>query len=95
MWKYLRSLIKTGTGDSSKSFALVFSAIVGAIIGIVVAGVLIYDVVANGIVETNLKDLGWFLLCDGVFMFGGGLNKTLAEFTNKGVDPEEEGKEKE
>lgn len=77
--EYLRSLMKAGTLDSSKSFALVVSVLVGALIGVCVCFCLVWDVVANGHVETDLDGLGVFLLCVGGYMAGGGITKSLSE----------------
>ena len=77
--KYLKSLIKNDSGDSSKSFGLVCSVIVGSFIGIVIGIVLLYDGLKDGTLDSDLWMVGWFLFCDSVFIFGGGLNKTLAE----------------
>lgn len=83
MFKYLRSLIRANSFDSSKSFALVVSVIVGAGIGIVVAFCLVIDVMKNGFIKTDLNELGIFLLCVGGFMAGGGVNKALSESRNR------------
>ena len=77
--EYIKSLIKANTLDSSKSFALVLSVLVGALIGLCVCFCLIYDVCSNGFVKTDLDSLGIFLLCAGGFMAGGGLNKAVSE----------------
>lgn len=77
--EYIKSLIKANTLDSSKSFALVLSVLVGALIGLCVCFCLIWDVCSNGYLKTDLDSLGIFLLCAGGFMAGGGLNKALAE----------------
>ena len=77
--EYIKSLIKANTLDSSKSFALVLSVIVGALIGLCVCFCLIWDVCSNGYLKTDLDSLGIFLLCAGGFMAGGGLNKALSE----------------
>lgn len=76
---YLESLIKSNTGNSSKSFALVLSAIIGGLLGLVIGFILIYDVIKDGTVDTNLEQLAWFLVSAGAYMFGGGFNKVLAE----------------
>ena len=76
---YLKSLIRNNTGDSSKSFGLVCSVIVGSFIGVVIGIVLLYDGLIDGTLDSDLWMVGWFLFCDSVFIFGGGLNKTLAE----------------
>ena len=79
MKNYLKSLIKSGTGDSSKSFALVLSAIIGALLGLCICFILVFDVAMDGVVDTSLGDLGVFLMAVGVFMVGGGFSKTITE----------------
>lgn len=81
--EYLKSLIRANTLDSSKSFALVLSSIVGALIGLCVCFCLIWDVCVNGGLKTDLDALGLFVLCVGGFMAGGGINKALSERKNK------------
>lgn len=77
--EYLKSLIKANTLDSSKSFSLVTSALVGALVGLCVCFCLIWDVCHNGYIKTDLDSLGIFLLCAGGYMLGGGANKILSE----------------
>ena len=81
--EYLKSLIKADTLDSSKSFALVLSSLVGALTGLCVCFCLVWDVCANGHLETDLDSLGLFMLCIGGFMAGGGLNKAIGERRRK------------
>lgn len=83
MFAYLKSLIQTNTGHSSKSFALVISAIVGGLLAACVGFCIIYDVVIDGIVDTNLDELGWFLLCIGVYSFGSGAGKVITDTFSK------------
>lgn len=90
--KFIRSLIRANSLDSSKSFALVVSVLVGALIGVVIAFCLIFDVVKNGYLKTDLDSLGIFLLCVGGFMAGGGINKAIAE--NRRFKEKEENKNK-
>lgn len=78
-FEYIKSLIKANTLDSSKSFALVLSVFVGALIGLCVCFCLIWDVCSNGYLKTDLDSLGIFLLCVGGFMAGGGINKAISE----------------
>ena len=56
--EYLKSLIKANSLDSSKSFALVLSSIVGALIGFCVCFCLIWDVCTNGYLKTDLDAFG-------------------------------------
>ena len=71
--EYIKSLIKANTLDSSKSFTLILSALVGALTG----------VVTIGYIRTDLGQLGIFLLCAGGFMAGGGATKAIAEMNRK------------
>ena len=61
--RYLGSLIKNDTGNSSKSFALVMSTLVSFITSLVICGILIYDVYENGFIKTDLEALGIFIIC--------------------------------
>lgn len=79
MWKLFKSLIRNSSGESSKSFGLVISAIVGAILGLATAFLLVWDVVVDGTVDTDLTKLGVFILCVGCYTFGSGANKMLSE----------------
>ena len=81
--EYIKSLIKANTLDSSKSFTLILSALVGALTGVTVCFCLIWDVVTNGHIRTDLGQLGIFLLCAGGFMAGGGATKAIAEMNRK------------
>jgi len=86
MFDYIKSLIKDGSGDSSKSFALVLSAIVGAFIALTIGVVLIIDAAKDGMVSTDMTELGFLLISDGIFMVGGATSKTIIdrmEFKNK------------
>lgn len=80
--EYLKSLTKANSLDSSKSFALVLSCIVGALIGLCVCFCLVYDTCTNGYLKTDLDSLGLFVLCVGGFMAGGGINKAISERRN-------------
>jgi len=91
MIQYLKSLIKVGTGESSKAFSLVLSAIIGAIIGLCVCFVLIYDTLDDGYIKTDLNELGIFLLCTGVYMVGGSASKVISEgFYHRKTKPKTE-----
>lgn len=85
-FEYIKSLIKANTLDSSKSFSLVLSVLVGALIGLCVCFCLIWDVCGNGYIKTDLDSLGIFLLCAGGFMAGGGASKVLADGRKKNLN---------
>ena len=61
--KYLASLIRNDTGNSSKSFALVMSTLISCVMSLIVGGILVYDVYCNGYINTDLEKLGIFMLC--------------------------------
>lgn len=83
--EYIKSLIKADTLDSSKSFSLVLSVLVGALTGLCVCFCLIWDVCGNGYIKTDLDSLGIFLLCVGGFMAGGSASKVLADGRKKSL----------
>lgn len=94
-WKYIRGLIKANNLDSSKSFAMVVSVLIGALMGIGVLFCIIWDVVKNGYVKSDLESMGIFLLCVGGYMVGGSVSKIVSERARrKGFDfdhkPEDE-----
>lgn len=63
IFRYLGSLIRNDTGNSSKSFALVMSTIMSFIITLLVGGILLYDVYCNGYIRTDLESLAIFMIC--------------------------------
>lgn len=93
MFSYLKSLVQTNSGHSSKSFALVVSAIIGGLIALSVGFCIIYDVCLDGTVDTNLTDLGWFLICTGVYSFSTGSGKVVTDVFNKKKPGEESPKQ--
>ena len=64
---------------SVNSITVLASAIMGVIIGFVICFILIYDVTYDGKVDTNLTDLGIFLLCGGGYIMGSGLPKAYVD----------------
>ena len=82
--EYLKSLIKVNSGDSSKSFALLCSVLSGVQIALCTSFCMIWDVCSNDYIKTDLDKLGTFLVCVGLFMVGGGINKAVGDIkTNK------------
>lgn len=64
---------------SVNSITLLASAVMGVIMGLVICFVLIYDVVYDGKVDTNLTDMGIFLLCSGGYIMGSGVPKAWVD----------------
>lgn len=87
MFKYLRSLIKTGTGDSSKSFFLVVVTLIGAYLLFVMSGVVIYDCLMDGQVDTPLGGVAEIIAAITALLGSAGACKVYADA--KKVDDEE------
>lgn len=74
---FWHSLISINKPESSKSFTLVISAIVSAIVGLCICFILIWDVTHNGYIKTNMEDMGIFMLCMGGYLAGGSVSKVF------------------
>lgn len=77
MLNYLKSLVKNNSGDSSKSFSLLCSALSGSLISLCTCFCLVWDVCNNDYIKTDLDKLGLFLICVGGYMMSGGMNKAV------------------
>lgn len=78
---YLSSFPKVFSENSTKLFSLMLSAIAGFFLAaIIIPFILIYDVIKNGYVHTDLGDLGVFVLCIGGLLAGAGFNVKVPEF---------------
>ena len=78
-FKYLASIIRNRTGNSSKSFTLVASTIVSFIAGIGMTAVICYDGFSDGVIDTDLEKAGIFMLCMGSFMATSGIPKIFGD----------------
>ena len=77
--KNIKASIDDKSSMSVNSITLLASALMGVIIGFVICFVLIYDVTNDGKVDTNLTDLGIFLLCSGGYILGSGVPKAFVD----------------
>lgn len=75
----IKASIDDKSSMSVNSITLLASAIMGIIIGLVICFVLIYDVTYDGKVDTNLTDMGIFLLCSGGYILGSGAPKAWVD----------------
>ena len=79
---FLRN-IKTSIDDQSSinvnNISLLVSSFIGFLLGLVMCFVLVYDVVTNGYVKTDLTDAGIFLLCSGGYIAGSGIPKSIVD----------------
>lgn len=73
--RYIKSFPNVFSKNSTKLLTLLISAISGAFLtSVIIPFCLIWDVVTNGHITTNLIDLGVFLLCVAGFICGAGYN---------------------
>ena len=79
LYKNIKSAIDDKSSMSSNSITLLASALMGIVIGFVICFVLIYDVTYDGKVDTDLGDLGIFLLCSGGYILGSGVPKAYVD----------------
>lgn len=77
--KNIKASIDDKSSMSVNSITLLASALMGVIIGFVICFVLIYDVTYDGKVDTNLTDLGIFLLCGGGYILSSGVPKAFVD----------------
>lgn len=78
-FKNIKTSIDDRSSMSVNSITLLVSALVGFLIGLVVCFVLIYDVITNGHIKTDLMDLGIFLLASGGYIAGSGIPKAFVD----------------
>lgn len=76
---YLKSLIKSDTGDSSKSFFLVMVTIIGFLLLLIVGFVMVYSVVTTGMVATDLYGLAAIIGAVTTLFGAAGLCKVMGE----------------
>jgi hypothetical protein len=88
--------VKTSIDDQSSinvnNISLLVSSLIGFLLGLVMCFVLVYDVVTNGYIKTDLTDAGIFLLCSGGYIAGSGIPKTIVDSrlkTKTGIANEE------
>lgn len=88
--------VKTSIDDQSSinvnNISLLVSSLIGFLLGLVMCFVLVYDVVTNGYIKTDLTDAGIFLLCSGGYIAGSGIPKTIVDSrlkTKAGIANEE------
>lgn len=75
----LQSSINDNSPMSVSNITLLLSALIGVLLGFVVSFCLVYDVVADGKIDTDLVDLGVFLLCGGGYIASSGVPKTIID----------------
>ena len=76
---FMKSLISTKGSDDSKNFTLILSAIISFIAGLVICFSIIFDVVSNGYIKSDLEEVGIFMLAVGAYMAGGAIPKVFGD----------------
>ena len=77
--KNIKASIDDKSSMSVNNITLLASALMGVNMGLVICFVLIYDVTYDGKVDTNLTDMGIFLLCSGGYIMGSGIPKAWVD----------------
>lgn len=75
----LFSSVDDKSSMSVNSITLLTGAFIGFVIGLTICFVLIFDVVTNGYLKTDLIDMGVFLLCSGGYISASGIPKTIID----------------
>lgn len=82
--KNIKESINDKSSMNVNAITLLTSAFIGFVIGIVICFCLVYDVLTNGYIKTDLVDMGIFLLCSGGYIVGSGIPKTVLDNKLKG-----------
>ena len=82
--RYLGSFPKVLSENSTKLFALLLSAIAGFLLtAFIIPFCLIWDVITNGSIQTNLTDMGILVLSCGGLIAGAGFNIKVPDLKKK------------
>lgn len=76
---FMKSLISTKGSDDSKNFTLILSALISFIAGLVICFSIVFDVVSNGYIKSDLEEVGIFMLSIGGYMAGGSISKVFGD----------------
>ena len=75
--------IKTSIDDKSSmsvnSITLLVSALMGVIVGLVMCFILVWDVVVDGKIDTDMGDMSMLLMASGVYILGSGAPKAYVD----------------
>lgn len=83
MLEWIKSAVNIDSPVSSKSIALLLSAIIGSIFALMLGIAIIIDVSKDGKIDTNLTEMSLLLAADGGFIWMGGQNKVQSEKIKK------------
>lgn len=83
MLEWIKSAVNIDSPVSSKSIALLLSAVIGSIFALMLGIAIIIDVSKDGKIDTNLTEMSLLLAADGGFIWMGGQNKVQSEKIKK------------
>lgn len=79
-------MLTNGTGVSIKSWLVYVVGITCIILLLPIPFVLLYDVLYDGVVDTNISDIASYVTAIGVVLISGVLPKAIGEFAEKRKD---------
>lgn len=79
MLEWIKSAVNIDSPVSSKSIALLLSAVIGSVFALMLGIAIIIDVSKDGKIDTNLTEMSLLLAADGGFIWMGGQNKVQSE----------------
>ena len=77
--EYIKELVRVDSGHSSKAFFLVAVTIIGCILLLCVAFVLVFEVISNGTIQTDLMGLSTFVGSVASLFVTAGVTKVYSE----------------
>lgn len=77
--KYITELVRVNSGHSSKAFFLVSVTLIGCLLLLCAAFVLVWEVVANGTIHTDLMGLSAFVGSVASLFVTAGVTKVYSE----------------
>lgn len=83
MIEWIKSAVNIDSPVSSKSIALLLSAVIGSVFALMLGIAIIIDVSKDGKIDTNLTEMSLLLAADGGFIWMGGQNKVQSEKIKK------------
>ena len=75
----IKASIDDKSSMSVNSITLLASAIMGIIIGLVICFVLVFDVMTNGYVRSDVDKLAWLLISSGGYIASSGIPKAYVD----------------
>ena len=83
MLEWIKSAVNIDSPVSSKSIALLLSAVIGSVFALMLGIAIIIDVSKDGKIDTNLTEMSLLLAAYGGFIWMGGQNKVQSEKIKK------------